>query len=503
MPEHIRAFIVVMALALSYFFVARRAVSKLLSNDSFQRWRNVWLATTAILFLSHSLWIFTIALGAILLVIRRREDHVLGLYFLLTFVALPAPAVIPGLGILDHIWVLDHYRLLGVTLLLPAALSLLARKDTVRLGSSPVDWMVVGYLLIQSTLAFRDGNITNGLRIVISTWVDIFLPYYVASRSLRSEQGFRYALTGYVMAAMILSLVAIFELGRGWKLYHSVLAPLGVNEHMFGHYLMRSGLLRPSASVGNSITLGYVLLVALGFCLYLKENLEKSVQRYGGLALIVIGIIASLSRGPWVGAALLGCVFVLTGSNPLRRLLTSVTIGTAGLMLMSQLPGGRILVDALPFIGTIEQGNVEYRANLVTAALPVIKRNLLFGSNAYLDEPELQVAIQGDGIIDVVNSYLGVILYSGVAGLAFFVGGFAIAALQIQKGRKMATRLGGNLVVLGRTLIATVISTVLVIYTVSSIGAIPVVYWSLIGLSAAYAALVRAETEKTRRGPSL
>lgn len=493
MPEHIRAFIVVMGLALGYFFVARRAASELLADDTFKRWRNVWVASTVVLFLSHSVWLFTLLLGTILLVLRRREDHILGLYFLLLFAALPAQAVIPGLGILDHIWTIDHYRVLGITLLLPATVSLLTRSDTLRLGRSPVDWMVIGYLSVLSLLAFRDGNVTNGVRIVLSTWVDIFLPYYVASRSLRNEERFRHAMAGYVIAAMILSLVALFELARGWKLYQSVLGPLGVNEHMFGHYLMRSGLLRPTASVGNSITLGYVLLVALGFFLYLKEYLGKPAQRYAGITLISIGVIASLSRGPWVGAALLVSAFILTGSQPIRRLMLAVTLGVAGLLFLSQLPGGRILVDALPFIGTIEQGNVEYRANLVTAALPVIERNLLLGSNDFLDAPELQVAIQGEGIIDVVNSYLGVILYSGFTGLVFFVGSFAFAGLLTRNAQKVAKRLGGSLSVLGRSLLAILISTALVIYTVSSIGAIPIVYWSLIGLSVAYTALVRAE----------
>ena len=498
MPEYLRALLVLMVFGLGYFYAARGAFSQLVPEATFKRWRNAWVLATLILFLSHSIWLFILIFGAMLMAYRGREAHLMGLYFVLLFVSPPAPAVIPGLGIVDHLWVLNHYRVLGVVLLLPAAISLVQRGTTVRLGRSPVDWMVVGYVTLMSLLAFRDGNVTSGLRTVVSLWIDIFLPYYVASRSIRSEEGLRHAMTGYVIAAMLVAMMAIFEMLRTWKLYGAVLGALGLNEFMFGGYLTRSGLLRPSASVGNSIVLGYVLAVALGFFLYLKEFLTKPAHRWLAMGLLAAGIVSSLSRGPWVGAVMLVIVFILIGRNSLKRLALLSMGGAAVLLLLSQLPMGQLLIDMLPIIGSAEQENVEYRSDLLTSAFPVIARNLFFGSQDFLAAPELQVMMQGDGIIDVVNSYVAVALYSGLVGLFFFVGAFFQSLRELRRGIRIARQSDKRIAVLGQALMATVVAIMFIIYTVSSISTIPVVYWPLLGLCVAYAGLVRAQGAKVR-----
>lgn len=498
MSEHLRALMVLMFLGIGYFFVARSALLQLLPEETFKRWRNLWLVASLVLFLSHSLWLSLLLLGAMLVVYRRHETHLMGLYFVLLFVAPPAPAVISGLGIIDHVWVLDHYRLLGVTLLLPAAVSLFTRTTTPRVGSSPVDWMVVGYVLLMSLLTFREGNVTSGLRATLSLWIDIFLPYYVASRILKNEDDLKNAITGYLIAVMLLALIAIFEVVRSWKLYQAVLGALGVSEYLFGGYLARSGLMRPNASVGNSIVLGYLLVVGLGFFLYLKRFFLKPFHRVLGGVLLVGGIVASLSRGPWVGAVFLLITYALMSPNAFKRL-GSLTLGGVVLfVILSQLPGGQVLIDMLPIVGSVEQGNVEYRANLLTSAMPVIGRNFLFGSHDFLAAPEFQALFQGDGIIDVVNTYVGVALYSGVVGLLLFLGTFSFTLHQIRQGIRIARQQDPRIAVLGRALFATVAAIMLIIYTVSSIGGIPVVYWSVLGLSVAYVGFMKAWSRETK-----
>ena len=499
-PEHLRALVAVLFLGGGFFWAVRPAAVQWVSDATFLRWRNVWLLSTLILFLSNSIWICILLYAALYLTYRRKEVHLLGLYFAVLFVAPYIPAVIPGFGILDHFWEINHYRLLGVTLLLPAAIALFLRASTPRMGSSPVDWMVLGYVILMSALAFRDASVTGALRSAFSVCIDILLPYYVASRSIRESEDLRHALAGYVLAAMILSLLTVFEVARTWKLYGGLLSVLGVNEQLFGFYLFRSGLLRPNVTLGNSIVLGYVMVVGLGFFLYLHAFLIKPFHRRLGFFVLIAGIVASLSRGPWVGAACLILVFIFMGPQPFRHLARMVLGSVVVLLLINLLPMGRLLIDMLPFVGSLEQGNVEYRANLLTVALPVIERNLLFGSPNFLEAPEMQVMLQGEGIIDVVNTYIGVALYSGVVGLMFFLGAFCLALLQLRAGMRIARRHDARDVVLGRALFATVASIMLMIYTVSSIFAVPVVYWPVIGLCVAYAGAMKAHARKLKEG---
>jgi len=501
MPEHLRALVVVLVLSGGFFLAVRPVALHWVAEGTFLRWRNVWLLSTLILFLSHSIWVCMLLLATLYLIYRRKEVHVLGLYFLVLFIAPPLPAVIPGFGILDHFWELNHYRLLGLTLLFPAAIALFLRSSTPRMGSSPVDWMVLGYVCLMSALAFRDASVTGALRATFSVCIDILLPYYVASRSIRNAEGLRHAMAGFALAAMILSMLTVFEMSRTWKLYGWLLSVLGAHEQFFGFYLFRSGFLRPNVTLGNSIVLGYVIVVGLGFFLYLKTFLTNPIHRWLGFGVLIAGTLGSLSRGPWVGAICLVPIFIIMGPRPLGQLARMALGCGVILMLMNLVPLGRLFIDMLPFIGGVEQGNVEYRANLLTVALPVIERNLLFGSPDFLEAPELQVMLQGEGIIDVVNTYVGVALYSGLVGLTLFVGAFGLALLQLRAGMRIARRYDAHDAVLGRALFATVASIVLMIYTVSSILVVPVVYWPVIGLCVAYAGAMKAHTRRPKEAP--
>lgn len=497
MPEHIRALVVVLALSVSVFIAVRGAVVQLVPEATFKRWRNLWVVSTLALFLTHNIWLCLLLLAVLMLAYRRKEAHVMGLYFAVLFAGSPIPATIPGFGLINYFWTLDHYRLLALTLLLPTALSLARRSDTLRLGRSPVDRMVLGYLCLLSVLSFRDTSVTDGMRSIVSFWIDIFLPYYVASRSIRDMEGLRYALVGYVLGAMLLVPVAAFEAVQGWRLYPAAVNALGLNGNLFGMYLVRSGFLRPAGSVVNSIVLGYALVIALGFFLYLKGLLHKPLHRWLGLSVLVIGILASLSRGPWVGAGFLLLVFVLLGPLRVGRLAQLLLFGSAALLILAQLPYGQLFIDMLPLIGTVEQGNVEYRADLLTNALPVIERHLWFGSAHFLEAPELQVMMQGEGIIDIVNSYVGVALHSGVTGLALFAGAFIAALFQLRRGMRLARQVEQDAVVLGCVLWATLAAIMLIIYTVSSIFVIPIVYWAVIGLCVAYAQAMKEASSKS------
>ena len=94
-------------------------------------------------------------------------------------------------------------------------------------------------------------------------------------------------------------------------------------------------------------------------------------------------------------------------------------------------------------------------------------------------------------------------LYSGLLGLTFFLGAFLCALQQLRKGVRIARQFSLQDRLLGRALFATVSAIMLIIYTVSSITAIPVVYWSVLGLSVAYVALMTEWARKPREVPVL
>ena len=252
-------------------------------------------------------------------------------------------------------------------------------------------------------------------------------------------------------------------------------------------------MLRAVASAGHSIALGYLMVVGIGCYLFLHQSIKSKVVRRMGIALLTAGLIAPLSRGPWVGAAVLLIVFIATGRKPARRLMGLALAGMLALPLIAMLPGGERVINLLPFIGTTEKGNIDYREDLLTNSIIVIKRNPWFGSINYLESPEMEAMRQGQGIIDVVNTYISVALSQGLVGLVLFAGFFALVVIGVYQAKRSILDKESDEYVLGRALLATLTAILVIIFTVSSITVVPIVYWSFAGMGVAYVRMVRKQ----------
>ena len=65
MSEHLRAFVVIAVLSVMSFLVLHRPVVAMgMEDEDFRRRRNLWLAVTALAFLSSNFWIFILSRAA-------------------------------------------------------------------------------------------------------------------------------------------------------------------------------------------------------------------------------------------------------------------------------------------------------------------------------------------------------------------------------------------------------------------------------------------------------
>jgi len=491
MPEHIRALIVILLLATAVFaFAEIPATAIAMDRRDFVRRRNLWFAITLIAFLAHNFWIYIVVTAALLLFVVSREPNPLAMYFFVLFAVPTFSAEISGLGLIRFFFSIGYLRLLALTVLLPTYLLLRAQPGTERFGRLLPDKLIIGYLGLNLMLQIQVDTFTNALRVgAFYAFTDVFLPYYVASRSLKNLRQFRGALMGFVLAALILSAVGAFEYARHWLLYGSLESALGV-KWGYGIYLSRAEDLRAVASTGQPIPLGYVMAIAIGFCFYLRRSVSNQMLWGLGLLLLTAGLMAPLSRGPWVGAAAMLVVFVVLGPAPGRRLAILGAIGAIAVPILLVTPIGEKLVSMLPFVGSVDEGNVTYRQRLLEIGIQVILQRPLFGAFDFMYSPAIQALRQGEGIIDIVNTYLGVALSGGLVALFLFVGFFVAVGIGIFKSLRKVSDIASEVHLLGETLLSTLVGILVIISTVSSITVIPVVYWSVAGIGVAYARML-------------
>lgn len=491
MPEHIRALFVILALASVVFVFAKGpACAVAMAPADFERRRNLWFAVTLAAFLAHNFWVFIIAAGSLLFVAAFREQNRMAMFFLLLFAVPAFSAEIPGAGGIRYFFEMNYVRLLVLAVLLPAFLSLQRQSDLEPFGRTLPDKLVAGYLVLILMLMFTVSTLPGALRAgVFYAFIDVLLPYYVASRSLKNVQHFRDALMALAIAALVLSAIGIFEFARHWLLYSSLEDALGVRWG-YGNYLEREDTLRAQGTTGQPIPFGYVMAVGACLILYLKNSIPNKAVWMLGLLLLVAGLIAGLSRGPWVGAAAMVLAFIALGPSGGPRIAMIALAGIVVLPVLMAFPIGAKIIDYLPFVGTIDEGSVTYRQRLIEIAIQIIWENPLLGAFNYIHSPAMQELRQGQGIIDIVNTYIAVALGSGLVGLSFFVGFFVAIAAGIFTGMRRLTNRNADEYVLGQVLLSTLLGILVIIFTVSSISVIPVIYWSIAGFGVAYVRMI-------------
>ena len=469
MPEHLRAFVVVTALMALAFIISKRLFSQAVEAKFVESLFIAGYGSTAIMFLAHNMWLFLAGLAIVSLLAARRFTYPLAMFIFLLLLMPEYSALVPGLGLINYLIALNTWRVLALTVLLPAAFYLLNNPQIPKPGKLPADTLVVVFVLYVSALNYlHQSSFTGGLRQLITETLDVLLLYFVTSRSLMIKGAARHVMVALVMGCIYLALVGAFEYSKHWLLYSSVKNVLGSTAGMFG-YLGRGDNLRAVATIGQSIGLGFVIMLGTLAMVYVQHLLKNSLHRKFLWGLMAVGLLAALARGPWVGAAVGAISIALVSERPFRSLLTLLTAGFVGAIILLLLPGGEKIIDYLPWVGAIDSSNITYRDLLLEQSQLVIKKNFWIGSVGYTDAPEFDV-IRRDGFVDIVNSYIGIALKFGVIGLGLYGGLIFLSAMQQIRGSLLIRRECTERKKYSMALTGMLVAAVVTIFGVSSVS---------------------------------
>jgi hypothetical protein len=417
MFANIKELIVVMALAMTVFALAKRTCLDFMRLEDFVRRRNLWLALTVCAFLSPSFWLYVGVAAVASTWAARRDPNPVSLYLLLFAVIPPLAIYIPVVGV-NQLFALSQSRLLALVVLIPLSLRMFAvNEDGIARKWTALDIAVVSYVLLQIALVVPYETVTNTMRRGLLMIIDLLVVYYAFSRALIRRTALVDAMVVFVLVGAISATVGIFEWARGWLLYERIGPTWGAPN--LGAFLMRADSLRAQASAGHSLTFGYVLTVALAFWLHLRTYVASRMARWSTTALLCVGIYVSQSRGPWLTGIVVYFSYLLLspgGAGAFFKGVFSAVVLAVGLAFT---PVGSKVIALLPFVGTVEQSNVEYRQTLATESWRLIWQNPIFGDPFVLRQ--MEDLRQGQGIIDLMNGYATVALFSGLTGLGLLM----------------------------------------------------------------------------------
>lgn len=502
LPEHLRALVVILVLSTPVFLLAKAPITaRICAPEDFIRRRNLWFGLTLAAHLAHNYWVFVLIAAFMLVHAARSESNRFAMYMALVLALPHMSGSIPGL-VVNDLFAVTPVRLLSLCILWPTYLHLRKQPGVARFGTHLCDKLLLAYLLLEVLITLPYRTVPSILRDgVFYGFTDAFLPYYVASRALSNLKIFRDTLGAFIVAAMVLSMVLMFEFWRNWLLYATIDDALGV-PNIEQPYLRRSGILRGLGTAGNAIIAGYTCAVAFGLYLYLRTLVSNRLMRWLGSLLLIGGLIGAFSRGPWVGAALMFGIFVMLGASPVANSLKLVGIGALSLPIILSTKFGQVLIDHLPWIGTVDDRSVDGREVLIDVAMQVFWESPVFGRFDVLFHPAMQALRGGDGLIDLTNTYVVIGLASGGVGLAIFLAFFGVACWTIFKSMRKVRDRRDERYVLGNALLSTVVGVLLILGTVSPILLAPVLFWILGGCAVAYGRLVeqdQAAAVATRR----
>jgi hypothetical protein len=484
MPEHIRALIVIIVLQTVSMAIMRKPAALLfeIKSQVYTRRCLLWLWVTTTVFLTGNFVLFALAAAYGLWFTAKRDPNPAALYLFL-LCTLPLLATSFGFGML---WFeLSYPRLLSLFVLYPTFVMLLRVKHP-RRRSFRVDWLIIAYICLTLMLQLLIDTFTNTLRYGFYAFLDVFLPYYVMSRYVVTIEVRRQVVIAFVMGILLLCPIAVFEVFWSWLLYVALPAAVGIQVGGPVLYIGRGDSIRALVSSGQPIVLGYVIMVAILFLAGIDRAGIKAKYWMLALAILSAGIIAALSRGPWVGLVAGLLILWFTSPKPSDWL---VKLGVGSLVavpVLAMTDAGAKLIDYLPFVGTIDSSNVDYRSTLIDVALEVVWLSPWFGNPNYVQHPAFAVLDQGGGAVDVTNTFVVVALSNGLVGLALFAGIFFAASFRLLRSLMALGRSDNELFTQGRILLAAIGATVVVLVTLSPILVVPYVYWCLCGLAMGY-----------------
>lgn len=348
-------------------------------------------------------------------------------------VVLFPPLSVPLTGVPGINYVIDisHLRIAEVALLLPAAAQILFSRRAERRSIFWLDAAVISYPLLCIVVQFPHVTFTTSVRSIVEMFLDVALPYYVLTRGPRDWADLKFVLLRLLLACIFCGSVALLEAAIRRNIYAELQWVYGITWSLT-HTLMRGSLLRVQALANNPVMLAMQLAFTIGLWVAMTAQ-GVSKARIGTVSMLLLAaLVCTLSRGPLLGTIVFALsMFGLSKLGPrvFGVLLLIAIVGIVGAKMAGLDEPVIAFLKSNLSSSTEDASTIDYRSRLLDTSLELIKQSPWLGVPNYA--AYMQDLVQGEGIIDVVNTYVGVTLNAGVVGLALYLSPYFFMTLAL------------------------------------------------------------------------
>ena len=411
----LKNYLFLMALFLAGYGIARWGVGPELRRLMGPRYAAAYAITMFAGFFAPNVWIYhLVTVAAFLATTKDREDAIC------RYVAMIA--LIPGVStiIVAGPVYLGTYSGNAVPSLAMLVASFVKRDRSRPAPRAPrgfrvEDAVVTALFLIFAFASARSLVPTVLIRNALINASDMVLPYYLIRRNVRSAEELRMVIGCIAFSAVSVALIAIYESRMSWPLYDAIVSHLSSVYGMAAATQQRGGSLRAMGAFGGPLGLAYFFVIALTAWLCSRQLFTKRLLWQGGIPVLMYALVAPQSRGALLMVVPTLLVLLVTRR---RYAAAAAMLGVSGLVgaALYVLQHSNAAIGA--FVGGARSGDYyDYRGLLLHRGLEEGMKHWVVGQS-YLNVLASLVDItQGEHIVDLVNTYLTIFLYSGVVGL--------------------------------------------------------------------------------------
>lgn len=364
-----------------------------------------------------------------------------------------------------------------------------------------IEWDIAAFsvVILLAMADARDTSISHHARALVKTMLDLGLPYYIVSRGLRNGNELRSAMLWLAAGGVAIAAILLFELWKGWPIYNSLYWVYELPTLVL--VKLRAGMLRAGGPFVEPTSAAMMLAVCI-LALYLVRDQFRGRQYYCiALCAAIAGLIAPQSRGAWIGLFFaIAIVDVLRGRYAGLAVKISAVGGViSGMLLAAHL--SRFASELLGLSGG-SADTTDYRKLLFDRGLEEFAKNPLRGYSTAELQVRLSDLVQGEGIIDYVNTYIWIMLISGIGGLVIFVGAYLFFLSRVAAVGKFRGK--GNHDAAAGMFVFAAIAMSMEMFFFTSFGTRPAIYlFALFGFAAAFIRSQRPAKRTSRQAGTI